>query len=1018
MTRLRHNFEMIRVAPLLRRPTPNRGRARNDGRGLPVLQQPWLLVAALSALLAVAGIFAAVQLGTGAPAVHAATQVQQVEVGSGHACALDRSGKITCWGDDSRGQVSDWGDYGYRSKTFDSVSAGSFFTCGILTNGSVECWGYPETQGGTNHESDNKNWADWLALSDTDRAAYTGWVNTPPDTLKFKPESLSVGNYHACAIQTNGQLACWGKAGDQRLIIPKDGSNTITDWIMVEAGWAHACAIRERDTTVTGGSVHCFGRTSHNRSQGPTGQSATSSFIDVTLGLYNGCALAADGTMACWGGHSYYDTYVDPNDPDQRPVNTQVNTAPAGVTFASIEMGTGRSLRLRPRPGRSGPLLGLEICVPGPDERQRGLVRAALSRRQRQLRGAHRRLPPVLGRWRLRPLQATQREFQAGGRRRGLRMRHQVRRHHRLLGRRQLQQAARQAPTTGTFKAVASGSNHSCAIKSDDTVACWGGVNPHGLNNARQGRRALPEVLRAGRRPGPDLRRHRGYRCHRRDAALLGRDHPQPPDRADRHVHPRRRGRHPRLRHQDGQEHGVLGRSGILRPGWRQHAGRHRRQGQPHHDHPAVRYAPVHRHHRRSRNTPAPFANDKKAVCWGYHADGRNAVPGYGSDAQGFGNRNYEDIATGGFNNCAILETSGKLDCWNDEYPQYQPGADVLALTGFTSLGAGSRHMCGTRGSGTLVCWGVRNMIDFPRQFARPPASPIPHPRPISAVVDGDRLTITFDRSLGQSFTPDLSIFTLSGIAGDPRVVGVVIDGRRVTLTLSAPARWDDTVLVSYRRAGDSALVGSNHRNVRSFTLSATNETPRSSTVASVALASDPGEDLTYGVGDAIRVEVTFSEEVSVTGAPRLKLDLFAAAPEREPSGTELECDVAAAFTSERWMNYAGRDAATLAFHLHRSGRGHNRRCGGPVQRARTEWRRDTVRSIRDASPSGLRRSARRHQPPGRCSPCRRAAIPGALIASDGRGLRHGHVDLAFVRPRRYGLGQVGQDQRNRRQVD
>ena len=44
-------------------------------------------------------------------------------------------------------------------------------------------------------------------------------------------------------------------------------------------------------------------------------------------------------------------------------------------------------------------------------------------------------------------------------------------------------------------------------------------------------------------------------------------------------------------------------------------------------------------------------------------------------------------------------------------------------------------------------------------------------------------------------------------------------------------------------------------------------------TVSSVAITSDPGDDDTYGLGDAVEVTVTFSEDVTVTGTPLLELD-------------------------------------------------------------------------------------------------------------------------------------------------
>ena len=52
---------------------------------------------------------------------------------------------------------------------------------------------------------------------------------------------------------------------------------------------------------------------------------------------------------------------------------------------------------------------------------------------------------------------------------------------------------------------------------------------------------------------------------------------------------------------------------------------------------------------------------------------------------------------------------------------------------------------------------------------------------------------------------------------------------------------------------------------------------PRPPTVTGVSITSDPGDDDTYGLGDVIRISVTFSEEVDVDttgGTPRLKIDM------------------------------------------------------------------------------------------------------------------------------------------------
>ena len=49
---------------------------------------------------------------------------------------------------------------------------------------------------------------------------------------------------------------------------------------------------------------------------------------------------------------------------------------------------------------------------------------------------------------------------------------------------------------------------------------------------------------------------------------------------------------------------------------------------------------------------------------------------------------------------------------------------------------------------------------------------------------------------------------------------------------------------------------------------------PPAPTVAAVGIVSDPGDDDTYGLGDVIRIRVTFDEAVDVTGTPRVTFDL------------------------------------------------------------------------------------------------------------------------------------------------
>ncbi len=72
---------------------------------------------------------------------------------------------------------------------------------------------------------------------------------------------------------------------------------------------------------------------------------------------------------------------------------------------------------------------------------------------------------------------------------------------------------------------------------------------------------------------------------------------------------------------------------------------------------------------------------------------------------------------------------------------------------------------------------------------------------------------------------------------------------------------------------------------------------PSAPMVTAVAVSSDPGDSSTYNLGDTIRVAVSFSEAVSVTGTPQIAIDM-------DP-----------AFWGTKWAAYeTGSGTATLTF--------------------------------------------------------------------------------------------------------
>ena len=156
--------------------------------------------------------------------------------------------------------------------------------------------------------------------------------------------------------------------------------------------------------------------------------------------------------------------------------------------------------------------------------------------------------------------------------------------------------------------------------------------------------------------------------------------------------------------------------------------------------------------------------------------------------------------------------------------------------------------------------------------------------RPVlsKATVDGAELTLTYAGVLDTSVTPPVGSFTVNVDGSERTVFAVSINDRAVTLTLAPAVMADQTVTVSYT-PGTGAISHANRpagKKAAALVLEAvTDETespppppPPTTTVSGIRISSSPGTDRTYAAGDEIRVTVTFSETVEVTGTPQLRL--------------------------------------------------------------------------------------------------------------------------------------------------
>ena len=117
---------------------------------------------------------------------------------------------------------------------------------------------------------------------------------------------LGVGYAFGCALRDTGELWCWGDAGRAR--VPgadpalRGRAFPVTslgrDVVLVRVDGTHVIALL-RD-----GSLRIMGPENLSltyRSDLPPGMP----LVDVTLGTFNACALRADGVLSCWGDSTW-----------------------------------------------------------------------------------------------------------------------------------------------------------------------------------------------------------------------------------------------------------------------------------------------------------------------------------------------------------------------------------------------------------------------------------------------------------------------------------------------------------------------------------------------------------------------------------------------------------------------------------------------------------------------------------------------------------------------------------------
>jgi alpha-tubulin suppressor-like RCC1 family protein len=212
-------------------------------------------------------------------------------------------GAVWCWGKNRAGELGGMRGLGEPSNAPSKpgpvpgvanarrLALGPRRSCAVLADASVMCWG------------------EQLQFINDRGALATGSQTTPrvfPGLGQIT--DIALGSNHACAVQTDRQLRCWGNGGFANALglgsAPLAPSPPGVDAVAVAVGDSHTCTI---DAT---GRVKCWGNnTAGQLGLGDLNQRSTPSVVQGLSGVVQiaasgseTCAVQKTGALLCWGG--------------------------------------------------------------------------------------------------------------------------------------------------------------------------------------------------------------------------------------------------------------------------------------------------------------------------------------------------------------------------------------------------------------------------------------------------------------------------------------------------------------------------------------------------------------------------------------------------------------------------------------------------------------------------------------------------------------------------------------------
>lgn len=144
-----------------------------------------------------------------------------------------------------------------------------------------------------------------VASNGTAVASDSAMLTIAGSSLATSPDGkISSFAFHTCAVRQNGSLACWGQGLDGQLGIGRQDTTSmpltvtgLSQVLFVAAGWQDTCAIHH------GGELACWGFLNDSLSPNPI--SGVTDAIWVAVGAEHACYVDSPGHVWCWGSNQF-----------------------------------------------------------------------------------------------------------------------------------------------------------------------------------------------------------------------------------------------------------------------------------------------------------------------------------------------------------------------------------------------------------------------------------------------------------------------------------------------------------------------------------------------------------------------------------------------------------------------------------------------------------------------------------------------------------------------------------------